>query len=256
MAATLAFVLGSAVGSFLNVVVDRIPAGGSLFRPRSRCGACGTPLKTIDLVPIVSYLLIRGRCRYCRTSIPSRLLAVEAITAALFLAAFLRFGPSPAFLAAALCGAVLIVIAASALETGRPLTHALVIGAVAAASLAPFWTEIGIPRGFSGHDGLAWSAASSVAGGAAVLITMAAAYATRLLPPRAEGVAVAAIGGLFAGFPGALVAAGAIALAAGFVYASGVRGKAYFADRRAVLVAATSSLAALPFLLIGTSAWP
>jgi leader peptidase (prepilin peptidase)/N-methyltransferase len=75
---------GLAVGSFLNVCVDRLPRGQSLLSPRSRCDACATPLAARDLVPVASYLLLRGKCRYCGAPIPVRVPLVEIAAASLF----------------------------------------------------------------------------------------------------------------------------------------------------------------------------
>ena len=77
--------LGLAVGSFLNVCLDRLPRRQSILRPRSHCPVCKTVLAARDLVPVLSYLLLRGRCRYCSTPIPGRALFVEAGTGLLFL---------------------------------------------------------------------------------------------------------------------------------------------------------------------------
>lgn len=79
--------LGALVGSFLNVVVHRLPRGESVVRPRSRCPECGTTLGARDNVPVLSWVLLRGRCRSCRTSIPARYPLIEALTALGFAAA-------------------------------------------------------------------------------------------------------------------------------------------------------------------------
>lgn len=79
-----AVLLGLIVGSFLNVVVWRTVTGDSFVGGRSKCTSCGHPLGWRDLVPIVSYILLRGRCRYCKEPIPSRYPAVECATAVLF----------------------------------------------------------------------------------------------------------------------------------------------------------------------------
>ncbi len=86
------FVLGAAVGSFLNVVVYRLPAGRSLLFPPSHCPQCHTRLKTYDNVPILGWLWLRGRCRYCRRTISSRYPFVELLSGLLYVAIFLRFG--------------------------------------------------------------------------------------------------------------------------------------------------------------------
>jgi leader peptidase (prepilin peptidase)/N-methyltransferase len=87
-------VLGLLVGSFLNVVVARIPEGRSVTRPRSACPGCATPIAARDNVPLLSWVLLRGRCRHCREPISRRYPAVEASTAALWVAVALRFGPT------------------------------------------------------------------------------------------------------------------------------------------------------------------
>ncbi|HEX2040141.1 MAG TPA: prepilin peptidase [Acidimicrobiales bacterium] len=84
-------VVGLVVGSFLNVVIHRVPAGESVVRPRSRCPHCGTQLVGRDNVPVLSWLLLRGRCRTCGTSISPRYPLVELLTAVLFAAIALRF---------------------------------------------------------------------------------------------------------------------------------------------------------------------
>ncbi|MCD6360619.1 MAG: prepilin peptidase, partial [Armatimonadetes bacterium] len=77
--ALLLLLAGAAVGSFLNVVIYRLPRGESLVRPRSRCLSCGHPLGVLDLFPVLSYLWSRGRCRYCGRSFSPRYMAVELI---------------------------------------------------------------------------------------------------------------------------------------------------------------------------------
>lgn len=85
-------VFGAAVGSFLNVVVYRIPAGLSVLHPPSRCPRCGRRLSPRDNVPVLGWLWLRGRCRYCRTPIAIRYPLVEATTALIFLGVFWHFG--------------------------------------------------------------------------------------------------------------------------------------------------------------------
>ena len=77
-------VVGLLVGSFLNVVVHRLPRGESLVSPRSRCTACGAQIAAYDNVPVVSWAWLRGRCRHCGTSISFRYPAIEALTGAVF----------------------------------------------------------------------------------------------------------------------------------------------------------------------------
>jgi leader peptidase (prepilin peptidase) / N-methyltransferase len=84
----LIFAVGAAIGSFLNVVIYRVPAGLSLLHPPSRCPHCLHRLKPYDNVPILGWLWLRGRCRYCRSPIAPRYPMVEAITGCLFLLVF------------------------------------------------------------------------------------------------------------------------------------------------------------------------
>lgn len=82
------FVFGASIGSFLNVVIDRLPRGGSILWPASHCTNCGRTLLFWELVPIISYLFLRGRCRSCQAPIPWRYPVVEGVTAILFVAAW------------------------------------------------------------------------------------------------------------------------------------------------------------------------
>jgi leader peptidase (prepilin peptidase)/N-methyltransferase len=88
-AVTFAGVLGAIFGSFLNVVVYRLPRHESLLLPASHCPTCGTPVKPYDNIPILSWLFLRGHCRSCRSSISPRYPFVEALTAALCVGAVL-----------------------------------------------------------------------------------------------------------------------------------------------------------------------
>src|SRR3954469_23716510 len=83
MALAIAFaaVGGLIVGSFLNVVIHRLPRGESLTRPRSRCPSCGTQLRAIDNVPVVSWLALRGRCHHCGAPVSARYPLLELRTA-------------------------------------------------------------------------------------------------------------------------------------------------------------------------------
>jgi prepilin signal peptidase PulO-like enzyme (type II secretory pathway) len=82
------FFLGATIGSFLNVVVYRMPRGINIVRPRSRCPVCATPIALQDNIPVLSWLVLRGRCRWCATPISPRYLLVELTVGLLFLALF------------------------------------------------------------------------------------------------------------------------------------------------------------------------
>lgn len=91
---SLAFTFGACIGSFLNVVVYRLPAGLSLVHPPSRCPKCMHKLGVTENVPVFGWLWLRGRCRWCQTKISSRYPLVEAATGIVFVLVFLRFGYS------------------------------------------------------------------------------------------------------------------------------------------------------------------
>ena len=88
-------VLGLVVSSFLNVCIDRLPERASIVSPPSHCPACGRRLAPFDLIPLLSYLLLRGRCRYCGAPIPRRVLLVESVTGLLFVLLWYRAGSPP-----------------------------------------------------------------------------------------------------------------------------------------------------------------
>ena len=87
--------VGLAVGSFLNLAIDRIPRGASLVSPPSHCDNCQRRLGPQDLVPLLSYLWLRGKCRYCRAPIPLRNMGIELLTGGLFFLAVYRFDLTP-----------------------------------------------------------------------------------------------------------------------------------------------------------------
>ena len=114
--AVYAGLVGLVVGSFLNVVVHRLPRGQSLVRPRSRCPWCGSSIRALDNLPLLSFLLLRGRCRHCSGPIAWRYPLMELATAALFVAAIELLGPNLDAVAAAALGALLLAAAAIDVE--------------------------------------------------------------------------------------------------------------------------------------------
>lgn len=114
--AVYATVLGLIVGSYLNVVIYRVPRGLSTVMPRSRCPGCGNAIRAADNLPVLSWVLLGGRCRVCREPISGRYPLIEAVTGLLFLACFLRFGVSYESPAAAALAALLLALAAIDVE--------------------------------------------------------------------------------------------------------------------------------------------
>jgi leader peptidase (prepilin peptidase) / N-methyltransferase len=108
--------VGLAIGSFLNVCISRLPADRSVVRPRSACPACGVPIQGWDNVPVVSFLLLGGRCRACRERIRWRYPIVEMLTSALFVFAYYHFGWSGGLPVALVFVSALIVVTAIDLE--------------------------------------------------------------------------------------------------------------------------------------------
>lgn len=105
-----AFVLGAAIGSFLNVCIFRIPAETSIVKPASQCPKCHHPIRYRDNIPVISYLLLGGKCRDCGEKISWRYPLVELVTAILALLLFLKFDFSVSFLVYFVFTAVLIII--------------------------------------------------------------------------------------------------------------------------------------------------
>jgi leader peptidase (prepilin peptidase) / N-methyltransferase len=106
-----AAILGLIVGSYLNVVIYRVPLGLSTVTPRSRCPGCGAAIRAYDNLPVLSFLLLRGRCRACRTSISWRYPAIEAATSLLFVGCLERFGFTPRTPAAMLFCCLMVALA-------------------------------------------------------------------------------------------------------------------------------------------------
>jgi leader peptidase (prepilin peptidase) / N-methyltransferase len=115
-AAAVVLVPGLAVGSFLNVVAARVPLGRSVVHPGSVCMSCGASLAWYDNVPLLSYALLRGRCRHCGAAISFRYPAVEAITALLLAGCVLKFGVTWDALVAGVFCAALVAVSATDLE--------------------------------------------------------------------------------------------------------------------------------------------
>ncbi len=128
-------VIGAAIGSFLSVVVHRVPLGESVAKPASRCPHCGAPLRAIDNVPVVGFLLRRGRCRSCDSPISVRYLVLELATAAAFV--LVSFRAPTLWVAPALCVATATLIAVGTIDIAhlRIPTRILYAGAALGAPL-------------------------------------------------------------------------------------------------------------------------
>ena len=128
--ATVALLPGLAFGSFLNVVAARIPLQRSVVSPGSACMACATPLAWYDNLPLLSFALLRGRCRHCEAAIPWRYPVVEAVTALLVAGCVLRFGLTADAAVAAFFCVALVAVSATDVER-RIIPNRIVLPAAA-----------------------------------------------------------------------------------------------------------------------------
>ncbi|WP_293169897.1 prepilin peptidase [Oceanithermus sp.] len=209
MLVAFAFVLGAVIGSFLNVVIYRLPKGESIVHPPSHCPACGHRLGPVDMVPILSWIAFRGRCRYCGAPVSARYPLVEGLTGALFaLAAWLHPVPDAGLVLAWTLAALLVALAFIDIDhyiLPDSLTYGgLALGLVGAA----VW---GFP--------VSWDAAWQGALAAAGLLALIGGYANLVLrrgasgrpgfPVGLEHVYLAAAVGAWAGWGWGLAAAAA-----------------------------------------------
>jgi leader peptidase (prepilin peptidase)/N-methyltransferase len=141
----LAAVLGLAVGSFLNVVIYRLPLGQSLFWPRSRCTSCGRTLSWFDNIPVLSWAAQRGRCRTCGTGISWMYPLVELTTSAVFVGGVLLYGPTLLAAVRILFACMLIVLFVIDLQhqilPNSITLPGIVIGFVCSLFLPPGWRD-------------------------------------------------------------------------------------------------------------------
>lgn len=212
--AVVAFLLGASIGSFLNVVADRLPSGQSLLRPPSHCPGCGRRLSAWELAPVFSYVALRGRCYKCRAAIPPRVVAVELVLGVLALYLWSVWGVSLAVLLVFGFSGLLLAMGVIDLEHGIIPDLLVYPGLVLALIVSPWWTLAGLQRDFLGSAGqwdlLVGSLLGGAVGGGFFSVVI-------LLFPKGMGWGDAKMGGmigLLTGVPGTLVAL-LVALASG-----------------------------------------
>lgn len=125
-----AALFGAVLGSFLNVCISRLPEHQSVVRPRSRCPRCGAPIHAYDNIPVLSYVILRGRCRSCSARISPVYPLVEAITAGLFVLALFEFGPTPLFFKAIIFSMLMVILVFTDFNA-RIIPHAVTITGIA-----------------------------------------------------------------------------------------------------------------------------
>ncbi|MHB8085537.1 MAG: prepilin peptidase [Dehalococcoidia bacterium] len=189
------FLMGISFGSFFNVVADRVPQRKSIVSPPSHCFQCGHPLESRDLIPVFSYIRLKGRCRYCGAGIPLRSMLVELTTGILFVMAWIVLGPQWQLPVALLYMSILIVLSITDLESGFlpgvVLYPAIIIALV-----------ITLVKTFTGLTPDIISAAIGFAGGFGLFFLIWCI--ARLFKKEAVGFGDAVLGGLIGimvGFP-------------------------------------------------------
>jgi len=187
--------LGLEVGSFLNVCIDRLPRGESILNPPSRCPVCHHRLEVKDLIPLFSYLQLRGRCRYCKASIPIRLMWIELVTGAMFVFLYYRYGLTPELGVMAFYTCIFTVIFMIDLEHGLILNRVVYFGVVVALLFALF-----IPQPWITQIKLGGIANFAVGGGIGFVTFLIAALISRGGMGWGD-VKLAALIGLATGFP-------------------------------------------------------
>ncbi|MGL5353490.1 MAG: prepilin peptidase [Clostridium sp.] len=126
----LIFFFGSIIGSFLNVCIYRIPEEKSISFPPSSCGSCNSMLNPKDLIPIFSYLFLKGKCRYCCEKVSKQYPIIEAVTGLLFVFIFIKFGFTLDSIKFMLLTALLIVIGIIDLKTEYIYTSTIIFGII------------------------------------------------------------------------------------------------------------------------------
>ena len=200
--AAVVFAPGLALGSFLNVVAARVPLRRSIVRPPSACMSCGHQIRALDNIPLISYFVLRGRCRNCRSRIPFVYPAVELVTALLLAGCVLAFGLTVEAAVAAFFCAVLVAVSAIDLEhriiPNRIVLPATVVVLVAstARDLSPEWALAALgASGFLFAAALAYPAGMGM-GDVKLALLMGAALGKTVSVALMAGMLAAMIPGL------------------------------------------------------------
>ncbi len=184
--ATFAFIVGACVGSFLNVCVYRIPLNRSVVYPPSHCAACGAPIPWYNNLPIISWLVLRGRAACCGTRIDFRYCLVEIGMGCLFLALWLKFGPVDP-IAAVIYAVMVSGLAAACLID---LDHYIIPDRFSIGGCAAGFVACAIHPSLLGRttalQGFSWSLASAIFG--ALLLLSIAWLGTILFKKEAMGM--------------------------------------------------------------------
>lgn len=197
--------LGLAVGSFLNVCIDRLPTGKSIIRLPSHCNSCNRKLQARDLVPLFSYLWLRGRCRYCGTRIPLRLPVVELATSLIFAFLTWHYGLSLQLAIALIYACLFLVIFVIDLERRLILNSVVYPGMALALAFSFFWWPDFWPD-FRDYYWPSLGIASALLGGAVGFGFMLLPYLISRGSMGGGDVMLAGLIGMVIGFPLVFVA--------------------------------------------------
>ena len=189
-------IIGLIFGSFLNVVIYRLPKKESLISPGSHCPVCGAPVKAYDNIPVISYILLRGKCRSCKSQISLRYPLVELLTALILFVIFLRYGISAHFLVYSVLVLFLIPISIIDIDKGLILNKLTFPGCILGIFIVLiFQIETWKSMALGG-----------VAGGAVVfLIGILGSFLFKKESMGMGDVKMLILTGIYVGFPGVLL---------------------------------------------------
>jgi len=190
-----AFLFGAVFGSFMNVVIYRLPRSLSIVKPRSFCPKCRKPIPGYENIPIVSFILLHGRCARCRTPISWQYPAVEALTGIIFLFLFLRYGLTfdLFFFLLFFCGLIMI--------SGIDLTHQLIPDIISLPGIV-----LGIAYQLTKHNLLYGIIGAVFGGGLILMIRVLGGWAYKKEVMGMGDVYLTAMIGAFVGFPNVILA--------------------------------------------------
>ena len=246
--------LGASVGSFLNLCADRIPRHLSLLGPPSHCDSCGRRLTLPDLVPVLSYLWLRGRCRTCGATIPRRVLWLEVVMATTFVLLLWHYGLTTEFALTAFYTSVFVLLLVIDLEH-QLLPNAIIYPALAVAVLLNVFVPLpgalaAAPDAFTWlHPYLAGSTTGLAGGAAGLLLLLVPALLFRGGMGFGD-VKMAALIGLVVGFPLVLVAV-VMAIIGGGIIAALLLALRLRSRKSAIPFGPFLSLAAIATMLAG-----
>jgi leader peptidase (prepilin peptidase) / N-methyltransferase len=194
--AVVFFLFGAVIGSFLNVLCDRLPQEESVVSPPSKCPGCGRRLSPLDMIPIFSWLVLSGRCRTCGSQIPARVVWVELVTAAVFGGLYLHLGLNMTLAAALIYASFTIVIFVIDME------HQLILNGILLPAIA---LALGVSL-LNSRIELAPSLLNAVIGGAAGFGIFLLVYILSRGGMGEGDVKLGAFAGLVTGWPNVIAA--------------------------------------------------